>query len=54
MNERQRRTELITSIKERILELKSLYPGTPVKLTFNVPDGVSLPEKIKMEITEFR
>jgi len=53
MNDTQKQNEIIMSIKKRIFELKTMYPGTSLKMTFNVPDGVTLPEKIRGEITVF-
>jgi len=53
MDKDQKEKEIIFSIKQLIFEFKLMYPGTPMKITFNVPDGVTSPEKIRGELTVF-
>jgi len=43
---------ILCDIRQKVFDLKALYPHTPIKLIFNVPENISGPEKIKVEITE--
>ncbi len=43
---------ILCDIRQKVFDLKALYPHTPIKLIFNIPENISGPEKIKVEITE--
>ena len=44
--------EMLSEIKQKLLDFKKLYPDNPVKVTFDLPVNVTQPEKIKCHITE--
>ena len=46
------KNEILSDIKQKIFDLKDLYPDCNIKLSFNVPASLQRPEKIKHEITE--
>lgn len=47
-----KKNEILCDIRQKILELKSLYPYSGIKVYFNVPGNCVDPGKIKAEITE--
>jgi len=52
MDANLQKKEIMQEIREKLIDFKSLYPDTSVKVSFDIPVNVSRPEKIRCQITE--
>jgi hypothetical protein len=52
VGEMVKKSEILCDIKQKVLELKSLYPDTSLKVVLHVSPTAKAPEAVKCEITE--
>lgn len=52
MDKNLQKHKILCDIRQKVLDLKSFYPNTPIEVSIHAAENVKTADRIKLKITE--